>query len=133
MANYYATTVSEGGKIAKKDIKKVEEIMAKYMFMGGDGDLTVEINGDELAIYGDCSASAYYPSKEDPTEADYDEEVMDVFLEEIAPFLKTPLVVKEVGNEKCRYVCAWAYVVRPNKKVVSVSLDEAVAKIINRK
>tara|TARA_R110000868_G_scaffold114344_4_gene306455 strand:- start:6957 stop:7340 length:384 start_codon:yes stop_codon:yes gene_type:complete len=127
MANYYATTTSNGGKINKRDHAKIQTIIDKYNFDSGDDCLSIEL-GEEINIYGYTSPYAY--KKEDE---DYDEEVFDEFLQELAPFIKTPLIISEVGSEKCRYVCAYAYVVKPNEKVVSVSLDDAINRILELK
>lgn len=127
MANYYGTTVSRGGKLKKgfdmvKDRAKLNEIIAKYNFGDGSGgDLNVSFGRGELQVWGESSTFAYYKDDEE-----MENEVFDKFLEEICPFLGEPLIVSEVGNEKCRYVLAYAYIAFPNGKVVSVSLDEAI-------
>lgn len=124
MANYNGTTVSEGGKIDAKDHAKIQEIIEKYNFDCGDDCLSIELN-DEISIYGYTSACAY--KKEDE---DYDEECFDQFLQELAPFIKTPLIVSEAGNEKCRYVQGFAYILKPKGKLKSVSLQEAINKAL---
>lgn len=127
MANYYGTTVSEGGKIKEGTEKKIEAIIEKYRFDGGDGEMTVGVSDGVLEVYGDCSCWAYLVADGDEA----DEDVFDSFLEEVMPFLAENLIVKEVGNEKCRYVNAYAYIVLPEqKKVLSVSLDEKIEETI---
>lgn len=126
MANYYGTTVSRGGKLKKgfdmiEDRAKLNEIIAKYNFGDGQGDLDVSFGSGELQVWGESSTFAYYKDDEE-----MENEVFDKFLEEICPFLGEPLIVSEAGNEKCRYVLAYAYIAFPNGKVVSVSLDEAI-------
>jgi hypothetical protein len=130
MANYYGTTVSSGGKLKEGfDNAKLSEIVAKYAFGDGQGDLNVDYSNGELQIWGDCATEAHLKAD------DLDDcgEVFDQFLEEITPFLAEPLIVSEVGNEKCRYVQAFAYIARPDKPVMSVSLDEAIRKAIEEK
>lgn len=126
MANYNATTVSRGGKLKKgfdmvEDRARLNEIISKYNFGGGDGELTVSFDNGEIDIYGESATFAYMKDDEE-----MDNEVFDEFLKEICPFISEPLIVSEVGNEKCRYVGAYAYIAYPNGKVVSVSLDEAI-------
>ena len=126
MANYYATTVSRGGKLKKgfdmiEDKAKLNEIIRKYTFGDGEGALNVGFGNGEVDIWGDSATFAYL--KED---VDRDNEVFDQFLKEICPFLAEPLIVSEVGNEKCRYVGAYAYIAKPDGTVVSVSLDGAI-------
>lgn len=127
MANYYATTVSRGGKLKKDfDIKKLEEIMSKYFFGDGEGDLCVAVRDSVLEVWGESLTYAYHKEDEDR-----DEEVFHEFLEEICPFLAEPLIVSEVGNEKCRYVEAYAYIAFPSGKVVSVSLNGTVDELLS--
>lgn len=127
MANYYGTTVSEGGKLKKDSKPEVDKIIEKYAF-GNESGLTVRVNEDnEIEIYGDDSTYAYLAEDED-----HDEDCMDDFLNELSPFIEETLIVKEVGNEKCRYVNAYAYVLEPNKKVESISLDEAITNLLNK-
>ena len=137
MANYYGTTVSRGGalKKGKKNREAVEAIIAKYNFVGNEGDENVGIgnslyfNGkgeDQVEIWGNDALSAYKIEDENQ-----EEEMFETFLLELAPYLKTALIVQEVGNEKCRYVCAFAWIVKPNaKKVVFVNIENAIAKLI---
>lgn len=131
MANYQATTVSEGGKIKKGSEKEISAIMEKYNFDTSE-DMTYEIverndekQTSEIAVYGYGSPTAYAKDDED-----FNEEVFDQFLNDISPFLAETLIVKEVGNEKCRYVCAYAYIVEPNEKYKSVSLDSAITSML---
>lgn len=133
MANYYATTVSSGGKLKDKNEEKVKEIIANYTFGDGQGDLNVEIEtklrGEKyIEVWGESATCAY--RKEDIDQEDG--EVFDQFLKEVAPFLAEPLVVSEVGNEKCRYVQAYAYIAKPNGEVVSVSLSDLVEKELKK-
>lgn len=124
MANYYGTTVSRGGKFKKGSENKLQEIVNKYTFGDGQGELSVSVSREgEIQVWGDSSTYAY--RKED---TENDEECFDVFLKEITPYLAEPLIVSEVGNEKCRYVMAYAYIAKPSGEVVSVSLDEAIEK-----
>lgn len=125
MANYYGTTVSEGGKLKEESKDAFNAIVEKYVF-GNEDDLHIEINSEnQISIWGEDGAQAYRVGDED-----HDADVMDDFLNELSPLIETPLIVKEVGNEKCRYVCAYAYVLIPNETVVSVSLDEAIEKVL---
>lgn len=127
MANYYGTTVSSGGKLKKGSEEKVKEIISRYTFGHGEADgLTVEIDGGVLHVYGYDSMVSY--TKDDDPE--HDAEVFDDFLNEVSKYLAEPLIVTEVGTEKCRYANAYAYVVKPNKNCVCVSLDEAINKIL---
>ena len=121
MANYYGTVVSRGGKIKKGSGEKIKEIIEKYDF-GNDGELNVEVS-DELQVWGYDSLYAYPKDDEER-----DCESFDTFLNEISQYLVEPLVISEVGNEKCKYVCAYAYIVKPNKKCVVVSLEDLIEK-----
>jgi len=126
MANYYGTTVSEGGKLKPASKEAVEAIIAKYNF----GELNVRVSEEnELEVWGECSTEAY---DIDDKERDGGE-IFDQFLSEITPYLDETLIVSEVGNEKCRYVQAFAYIASPNKRVVCTSLDEAITNVINNK
>jgi len=127
MANYYGTTVSEGGKLKKNCEEEVNKIIAKYEF-GDEGELTVGIQNGELHVWEVDSCYAYNIDDEDR-----DEEVFDQFLEKISPFLVEPLIVSEVGSEKCCYVQAFAYIARPNKEVVSVSIWDAINRVLKIK
>lgn len=120
MANYYATTVSRGGKLKKGTARKVVELMEQYNFESSD-DISVEVTRDHIEIYGNGGATAYAV-----TDEENEEDIMHEFLEKLAPYLAEPFIVSEVGNEKCRYVCAYAYVVMPDGKCTSISLDEMV-------
>lgn len=128
MANYNATTVSRGGQLKKgfdmvEDKAKLLEIISKYSFGDSQGELevTVDTVKKEIGIWGDSACFAYLKEDED-----MDNEVFDEFLKEVCPFLSEPLIVSEVGNEKCRYVGAYAYIAFPDGRVVSVSLDTAI-------
>jgi hypothetical protein len=137
MANYYGTTVSRGGelKAGKKNREAVEAIIAKYSFQGNNGDASVAIGNSsysnekgemQVEVWGEDSISAYKIEDEN-----CEEECFETFLLELAPYLKTALIVQEVGNEKCRYVCAFAWIVKPNaKKVQFVNIEDAIAKLI---
>lgn len=125
MANYYGTTVSRDGEVkkGKKNREAVEAIIAKYNFVGNDGEIEVSLSGDQIQIYGEEAVNAYKIDDED-----WENECFDEFLLELAPYLKTPLVVQEVGNEKCRYVCAFAWVVKPDAKEVKfINIETAIA------
>lgn len=125
MANYEPTTVSEGGEIKKGMENKVLKIMEKYKF--GCGDLNVELNKNiEIAclnVWGYESPCAYKPF-----DIDCENDVFCAFLDEIKNYLKTPLIISEIGHEKCRYVQAYALIVRPKRVVVCVSLQDAINK-----
>ena len=127
MANYYGTTVSSGGKIKKGSESAIKEIIAKYTF-GNEGELNVELSviDQSLQIWGYDSCYAY-PKMEDG-ELDFDQETFDGFLNEISKYLEEPLIVSEVGSEKCRYVNACAYIVKPNKDCEFVSLEDEINK-----
>lgn len=122
MANYYGTTVSDGGKVT--NMEEVQKIIEKYKF-GTEGELSVELNGDELNVYGYDEPYAYLVEDED-----YENEVFDNFLEEVAPYIVDTFIVQSCGNEKCRYISAYAYIVK-DKKVVCTSLEEAINNKIN--
>jgi len=128
MANYYGTTTSEGGKVAKKNIAKVQELIDTYEF-GNEGELNV-IVGDNLEIYGYDQLYARIRKDEDAEETDEDyDDKFEEFLTAVAPFVDTDFVVNEVGNEKCRYINAYAYVIHDHK-VKYTSLDIAVSTLI---
>jgi hypothetical protein len=128
MANYYATTVSEGGKIKEGKKEELQAIIDKYQFIAyDDGDITVEIEGDTLCIYGYGAMSVYEKDDED-----YEDECTDVFLEQVAQCIDGHMVIKEVGNEKCCYVNAYAWVLKDGK-VESVSLEGAVQQLLGNK
>lgn len=123
MANYYGTTVSEGGKI--KEPEKVKEILANWKQIGGDGEMTAEVEGDEIHIYGYDDFNIYDYDAEDG-----DNDVTDASLKQLCPFIVEPLIIKSVGNEKCRYVGAGAYIVTA-EGVYYASLDDAIRAKLN--
>lgn len=128
MANYYATTVSEGGKIKEGKKEELQAIIDKYQFIAyDDGDIIVEIEGDTLCIYGYGAMSVY--KKEDE---EFDDDCTDYFLGEVAQCIEDYMVISEVGNEKCRYVNAYAWVLKDGK-VESVSLEGAVQQLLGNK
>ena len=118
MANYYGTTVSSGGKIKKGSSVAINKIIEKYTF-GNEGELNVGVEDGRLQVWGYDSPYAY---------AETDEETFDGFLNEVSKYLVEPLIIQEVGSEKCRYVTAFAYIVKPNKKCVSVDIWELINK-----
>lgn len=128
MANYYATTVSEGGKIKEGKKEELQAIIDKYQFIAyDDGDIIVEIEGDTLCIYGYGAMSVYAKDDEE-----FEDDCTDTFLEEVAQCIDGHMVIKEVGNEKCRYVNAYAWVLKDGK-VQSVSLEGAVQQLLYNK
>lgn len=126
MANYNATVISEGGKIKKGSESKIKDIISKYNFGSEDG-LTVAVEGSELNIYGYDGMYAY-----ELTDEDYENECFEDFLKEVSSHLITPLIVKETGNEKCRYSVAYAFVVNKGK-VKCISLDAEIRKFLKKK
>ena len=87
--------------------------------------------GDTLEIYGYDQLYARVKKDEDAeeTDEDYDDKFED-FLNAVAPYIDTDFVVNEAGNEKCRYICAYAFVIH-NHEVKYTSLDSAVENLID--
>lgn len=131
MADYYAQTMSDGGKLKEGVTEdQVKEIVKKYEL----SDLEIEVEevqgeGKFLRIYGYAPTEAHHVSTDG--EPDYDEDCFDTFLEEFKDLIVEPLIVKEVGNEKLRYVCAYAWVLKPGEKVQSVSLEDAINNVLD--
>jgi len=125
MANYQGTTTSEGGKVT--NVEEVQKIINKYTF-GSEGELNVELNGEQIEIYGYEEPYAYTTPK-DGDEIDFDTELFDAFMEEIAPYIKDYFVVSSCGSEKCRYIQAYAYVIK-NNELHFVNLENEITKII---
>jgi len=123
MANYYGTTVSEGGKI--KDADKVREIVSKWRLANENDGMTVEVQGDQLHVYGYEDFYIYDHEQED----EYDD-MTEHYLKELCPYIVEPLIIKSVGNEKCRYVGAGAWIVT-DTEVMYASLDEAIGYKLN--
>ncbi len=124
MANYQGVTVSEGGKVRSSDIGKAKELIESWSVQG---DVTVEIGkkSGEVAVFG-------YDDFElaEDSEDGY-ENVTEEELKKLSAFMESPLVIKCVGNEKCRYVAAYAWIVRSNR-VDFVDLDAAVLSALNK-
>lgn len=121
MANYMATTVSEGGKI--NDRKAVEEIIAKWGRMGSEGEITAEVDEkDVLHIYGYDHFDIYKVNEEGDED---DDDATEECLKELCPFIETPLIIQSVGAEKCRYVGTGAWIVM-KEGVFFTNLDEAI-------
>jgi hypothetical protein len=94
MANFDATTASNGAKIKDGTKEAVEAIIDKYIF----NELTVQISDKYLEVYGYDWLNVGKDG-EDEDDMDFAQE----FLEEIAPFLAEPLIIQCVGAEKCRF------------------------------
>lgn len=122
MANYYGTTVSEGGEI--EDVEAVRAIIAGWKQLGGEGELNAEIEESVLSVWGADDFYIYdFDDEEDP---DRTEES----LKQLCPFMVTPLIIKSVGNEKYRYVGAGAWIVS-KAGVEYANLDDAINAKLN--
>jgi hypothetical protein len=108
MANFCAVTACNQPKVKVKDA--VTKLIEKYRF---SGDLTVMVDDSGcLQIWGEDTFSAYSPENPDPDHVDYDvpdydDDVTEEFLEELAPLLDLGkggrLIIQSIGNEKCRF------------------------------
>lgn len=126
MANYYGTTVTDGGKVAPENVEKVRAIIAKWSRMGSEGEISAEVSDSgELAVWGFDDFYIYDTEDEDS----YDD-LTEHYLKELCPFIVEPLIIKSVGNEKCRYVGAGAWIVHQNG-VEYASLDDAITAKLN--
>lgn len=114
MANYESVTVSEGGEIINK--KEVEKIINKWNV----NEINVTINNYKnkniIEIYGYEDFGIYDENWEDVTEEE---------LKKLSKHIKTTLIISSVGNEKCRYVGASAWIIQTNK-VSFVTLNDAI-------
>lgn len=128
MANYYGTTASEGGKVSS--VEAVNAVLKgwkeKYQ-LGAEGGVTVEVYDDAVSIYGEDDFYIY--AKDEDGEIEFDDITEDV-LKELCPFIETALVIKSVGNEKCRYVNAGAWIVTKDN-VTYANLDDAINAKLN--
>ena len=110
MANFEAVTSSN--TVELNDVNKYNMLMEKYRWIC---DVDGRLDGTFLTIFG-----YDWPFVElSPVEDDYDDnDRFDEFLAELAPLLKTPLIIQSIGAEKCRFpLDAMQVIVYPDGKI----------------
>lgn len=105
MANFDATTASNGPLIIPGHESELQKILSRYYIEAEDGPMA-HIEGGRLHIYGYGWFNAYKMMEEEGTTdiiPDYDNEASQEFLKTIQPHLAENLVIHSIGNEKCRF------------------------------
>lgn len=104
MADFMGVTACNPAKVT--DPKAVKELIERYSF----GEVTVELEGDLLWVYGYdwLDVYRYTTDEEGEVQLDCENAYLDEFVEGLKPFIVEgeKLEIGCVGNEKCRYVSA---------------------------
>jgi len=128
VANYYGVVATSGGQVKKGKEAEARAVLDRFSWP----DLEAEVTEDGfIQIWGEADGGlcAYKADAEGNVDEEDDyENRIDEAMAALAPLIETPLIVSEAGHEKCRYVAAHAYVVKPGaEEAVFVSLDAAIA------
>lgn len=123
MANYTSTTASEGGKLT--DEAAVSAIISAWHT---GGEVTAEIDNGHLYVCG-YDGLSIYESAEACEEGE--DEITEQKLRELCTYIDpaSPLIIKIIGSEKCRYVTADAWIITSGG-VEFCSIDDAVNAVL---
>lgn len=102
MATYLARTTSNSPKLS--DPNAVAEILSEYETIPHHGELTLTVRDGCFSCFGEAEFLPYRPSPEtDSPVGKHDNVDQRGFLEDIAPYLESDLIIQQIGQEKLRY------------------------------